>query len=191
MNDYKTVLLTSEAYIRSQTNADDNLTGKLLLPAIKLAMDVEATEALGDCLMDALKMMVFDNTINEPENYMYLDLLDNYLQPFLAYQALANLVFLGGTKTANIGTVETTDTNIVNTIRADRELVKEGYLHFARHYLKRMQAWLKANRSSFPELAECHHSCDGQTASHLNSAAGSPLWLGGERGRRVIGVPEL
>lgn len=188
--DYNDILLTSEAYIRSQTPLDDNITGKLLLPAIKLAMDVEATEALGENLMDSLKMKVFDDTINEPENFMYLELLDKYLQPFLCYQALGNIVFLGGTKTANIGTVETTDQNIVNTVRADRELVKEGYLHYARHYLKRMQAWVKANRDSFPELEECHN-CDGKMASHLNSAANSPLWLGGIRSRRIYGVPEL
>lgn len=185
--DYNDILLTSEAYIRSQTPLDDNITGKLLLPAIKLAMDVELTEALGDNLVDALKMMVFDDTINDTGNTMYKTLLDLYVQPFLCYQALGNLVFLGGTKTANIGTVETTDTNIVNTVRADRELVKEGYLHYARHYLKRMQAWVKANRNSFPELEDCH-TCDGKMASHLNSAANSPLWLGGIRSRKMFSV---
>ncbi len=187
MNDYKNVLLISEAYIKSQTSLDDNITGKLLLPAIKLAMDVEATEALGENLMDSLKMKVFDETINEPENYMYLTLLDEYLNPFLCYQALGNLVFLGGTKTANIGTVETTDQNIINTVKAERDLVKEGYLHYARHYLKRMQAWVKANRDAFPELEECHN-CDGKMASHLNSAANPSLWLGGYRGRKGFSV---
>lgn len=188
--DYNDILLTSEAYIRSQTPLDDNITGKLLLPAIKLAMDIELTEALGENLVDSLKMMVYDETINESGNTMYLTLLDDYVQPFLCYQALGNIVFLGGTKTANIGTVETTDTNIVNTVRADRELVKEGYLHFARHYLKRMQAWVKANRDAFPELEECHN-CDGKMASHLNSASNTPLWLGGFRSRKIYGVPDL
>lgn len=190
MNDYRNVLLVSEAYIRSQTPLDDNITGKLLLPAIKLAQDVEATEALGENLIDSLKMKVNDETINEPENFMYLTLLEEYLDPFLCYQALGNIVFLGGTKTANIGTVETSDINVANAVRADRELVKEGYLHYARHYLKRMQAWVKANRDAFPELEECHN-CDGKTASHLNSAANTPLWLGGQRGRIVLGTPEL
>ena len=189
--DYKDTLLTSEAYIRSQTNADDNLTGKVLLPAIKLAQDIELTEALGDRLVEALQYKVFNEEMEDTGNTMYAILLNDYIQPFLAYQTLANLVTLGQTKTANIGTVETTDINIVNTIRADRELVKEGYLHFARHYLKRMQAWVKANRNAFPELTECHNNCDGQTASHLNSASNTPLWLGGMRGRVVFGVPEL
>lgn len=190
MDDYKNTLLTSEAYIRSQTPLDDNITGKLLLPAIKLAQDVELTEALGDRLVDALKVKVYDEEIDDTANTMYSILLNDYIQPFLAYQALGNLVFLGGTKTANIGTVETGDQNIINTVRADRELVKEGYLHYARHYLKRMQAWVKAHLDAFPELEDCHN-CDGQTASHLNSAANSPIWLGGFRGRKIYGVPEL
>jgi hypothetical protein len=190
MNDYRNVLLVSEAYIRSQTDADDNITGKLLLPAIKLSQDVELTEALGDRLVDALKFKVSDGSIDESGNTMYKILLDDYIQDFLSYQTLANLVFLGGTKTANIGTVETTDTNIINTVKANRDLQKEGYLHYARHYLKRMQAWVKAHRDAFPELEECHN-CDGQMASHLNSASNTPLWLGGFRSRKIVGVPEL
>jgi len=186
--DYKDILLTSEAYVRSQTNADDNITGKLLLPAIKLAQDIELTEALGDCLVDALKMMVFDDSIGDSANTMYQVLLDDYVQPFLAYQTLANLVILGGTKTANIGTVETTDQNIINTVKAERDLAKEGYLHFARHYLKRMQSWVKANKEAFPEVDECHTCGDGNMNAHLNSAAGSPLWLGGYRNRRIWGI---
>lgn len=188
--EYDNVLLTSEAYIRSQTPTDDNLTGKVLLPAIKLAQDIELTEALGEKLVDAIKYKVYNEEIGDTANTMYSILLNDYIQPFLAYQTLANTVFIGGTKTANIGTVETTDTNIVNTIRADRELVKEGYLHYARHYLKRMQAWVKAHRDAFPELEECH-SCDGQMASHLDSASNTPLWLGGFRNRKIFGVPEL
>lgn len=190
MENYKDVLLVSEAYIRSQTPLDDNLSGKLLLPAIKLSQDVELSEALGDCLVNALKMMVYDGTIDDSGNTMYKILLDDYIQDFLCYQALANVVSLGGTKTANIGTVETTDQNIINTVKAERDLVKEGYLHYARHYLKRMQEWVKANREAFPELTECHN-CDGQTSSHLNSAANPSLWLGGIRSRRIYGVPEL
>lgn len=188
MEDYKDVLLVSEAYIRSQTNADDNLTGKLMLPAIKLSQDVELSEALGDCLVNALKMMVYDGTIDDSGNTMYKILLDDYIQDFLAYQTLANLVILGGTKTANIGTVETTDQNIINTVKAERDLAKEGYLHFARHYLKRMQSWVKANKDAFPEVDECHTCGDGNMNAHLNSAAGSPLWLGGYRNRRIWGI---
>ena len=182
MDEYKNVLLTSEAYIRSQTPLDDNITGKLLLPAITLAQDIELTEALGGCLVDAIKAMVYDDVIDDTAHTMYSILLNDYIQPFLCYQALGNLVFLGGTKTANIGTVETGDQNIINTIKAERDLVKDGYLHFARHYLKRMQNWVKANRDAFPELAECG-GCDGDGSAHLNSAANPPLWLGGMRGR--------
>ena len=120
------ILLTSEAYIRSQTPLDDNITGKLLLPAIKLAQDIELTEALGEKLVDSIKIKVDEDTIGDTANTMYSVLLEDYIQPFLCYQALGNLVFLGGTKTANIGTVETTDTNIINTVKAQRDLVKEG-----------------------------------------------------------------
>ena len=84
------ILLTSEAYIRSQTPLDDNITGKLLLPAIKLAQDIELTEALGEKLVDSIKVKVDEDTIGDTANTLYSVLLEDYIQPFLCYQALGN-----------------------------------------------------------------------------------------------------
>ena len=83
---------------------------------------------------------------------------------------------------ANVGVVNTTDTNINNEGKSGADLLKEDYLHFAHHYLAMMQKWIKANAVHFPELDECHSCDDSGMASHLNSAAGSSMWLGGPRG---------
>lgn len=184
MNDYKTVLLTSEAYVRSQTDLDDNLLGKVLLPAIKLAQDIELQEALGTKLYRSLQQKVYDEVINEDDNAYYLELLDDYVQPFLAYQTLANCVSLSRVKVANIGVVNTTDTNVNSEGKPNADLLKNDYLHFAHHYLKLMQNWLKVNKKEFIELDECHNCDEPGMASHLNSAANPSLWLGGYRNRR-------
>lgn len=188
MNDYKNTLLTSEAYVRSQTDLDDNLLGKVLLPAIKLAQDIELQEALGTMLYRSLQQKVSDETIDQTGNTQYLELLEDYVQPFLAYQTLANCVSLSRVKVANAGVVNTTDTNVNAESKPNADLLKNDYLHFAHHYLKMMQNWLKVNRELFPELEECHSCDEPGMASHLNSAANSPLWLGGYRGRRMFSV---
>jgi hypothetical protein len=185
---YKDILLTSEAYVRSQTDLDDNLLGKVLLPAIKLAQDIELQTALGTRLYRSLQQKVFDETITETGNTQYQELLDDYVQPFLAYQTLANCVSLARAKVANIGVVNTTDTNVNSEGKPNADLLKNDYLHFAHHYLKVMQNWLKVNKEFFEELDDCH-PCDQEGfASHLNSAANSPIWLGGYRSKKVFGI---
>lgn len=181
---YKDILLTSEAYVRSQTDLDDNLLGKVLLPAIKLAQDIELQEALGTRLYRSLQQKVFDETIGDTGNTQYEELLDDYVQPFLAYQTLANCVSLARAKVANIGVVNTTDTNVNSEGKPNSDLLKNDYLHFAHHYLKLLQNWLKVNKNLFIELDECHNCDEAGMASHLNSASNTPLWLGGYRGRK-------
>ena len=188
---YKDILLTSEAYVRSQTDLDDNLLGKVLLPAIKLAQDIELQEALGTRLYRSLQQKVFDEVMDETGNTQYKELLDDYIQPFLAYQTLANCVSLSRVKVANAGVVNTTDANVNSETKPNADLLKNDYLHFAHHYLKLLQNYLKVNRKDFIELDECHNCDEPGFASHLNSAANPSLWLGGIRSRRIYGVPEL
>lgn len=185
---HKDILLTSEAYVRSQTDLDDNLLGKVLLPAIKLAQDIELQEALGTRLYRSLQQKVFDEVMDDSGNTQYLELLDDYVQPFLAYQTLANCVSLSRVKVMNAGVVNTTDTNVNAESKPNADLLKNDYLHFAHHYLKLMQNWLKVNKDLFPELSECHSCEEPGFASHLNSASNPPLWLGGYRGKKTFSV---
>lgn len=191
MEEYYNTLLTSEAYVRSQTDLDDNLLGKVLLPAIKLAQDIEIQTALGTKLYRSLQEKVYTEVINDVENSWYEELLDVYLQPTLAYFTLANCVSLARVKVANIGVVNTVDANVNSEGKPNSDLLKNDYLHFAHHYLKLLQNWLKINKENFPELDECHSCDEPGFASHLNSASNPPLFLGGMRGRKVFGTPEL
>lgn len=191
MEEYYNTLLTSESYVKSQTDLDDNLTGKILLPAIKLAQDVEVQEALGTKLYRSLQQKVYDSEIDDEGNEWYAELLDVYIQPFLCYQTLSNCVSLTRLKVANMGVVQTTDMNVNSETKSNADLLKEDYLHFAHHYLALLQKWLKVNHQHFPELEECHSCDESGMASHLNSAAGSSMWLGGVRGRKTYGGKEL
>jgi len=46
-NNYRNVLLISEDYIKSESNLDNNVSGKYLQSAIKLAQDIELQSLIG------------------------------------------------------------------------------------------------------------------------------------------------
>lgn len=53
--DFRNVLLISEDYIKSESNLDNNVSGKYLQSAIKLAQDVELQSTIGTKLLEALQ----------------------------------------------------------------------------------------------------------------------------------------
>ena len=67
----KDVLLISESFIKNITNLSDNLSGKLLFPAIRESQEIGLREILGDDLLDKLKSLVEQNTINDKSNQKY------------------------------------------------------------------------------------------------------------------------
>lgn len=176
MND---VLLTSENYIRDFTNVSDNLAGKFLLSSIREAQEGPLRETLGDCIVDALKRMVGDGSINDPANVAYKALLDR-IQPLLAYIALTNVVMKVSYKIDNFGLSRTTDEN--QTFASFDEVAKAQFFYQSKADVctASVQRWLIENRAAFPELQDC--DCR-KLKANLVSAASCGIWLGGPRGK--------
>lgn len=176
------VLLTSEKFVKSVTNIDDNIAGKFLQPSIREAQDVKLREILGGALLQRLKSLVAEDTIGEPVFHDYQELLDE-CQYYLAYTAIVD-VMNKQYKIANAGVVKTPDDR-VNTA-TDTELYANiaYYQSKADSYAYLLQTWLLQNRTRYPELTytEC---C--RLRSNLYSAATCGIWLGGPRGKRLPG----
>ena len=176
------VLLTSEKFVKSVTNIDDNIAGKFLQPSIREAQDVKLREILGGALLQRLKSLVAEDTIVEPVFHDYQELLDE-CQYYLAYTAIVD-VMNKQYKIANAGVVKTPDDR-VNTA-TDTELYANiaYYQSKADSYAYLLQTWLLQNRTRYPELTytEC---C--RLRSNLYSAATCGIWLGGPRGMRLPG----
>ena len=62
------VLLISESYIKSVTNVSDNIAGDYLLPAIKLAQDVDLESTIGTQLLEQIQQLIYNNDISNQEN---------------------------------------------------------------------------------------------------------------------------
>lgn len=175
------ILLISEDMVRSYSEISDNVFGKSLLPAIRTAQDLYLEEFLGSCLYKKILELVGDGTIKDQENVAYKDLLDEYIQPFLLERVVADLIPVVGSKIANLGVFKSSDQYTENVSAGEVERLQNLHVIKANHYAKRMQLFLKGNRSAFPELDCC--SC-GDIKPTLDSSADCGLWLGGIRGKR-------
>ena len=58
--EYRNVLLISEDYIKSESNLDNNVSGKYLQSAIKLAQDIELQSLIGTKLLEKIQKLIID-----------------------------------------------------------------------------------------------------------------------------------
>lgn len=181
MATYRDVLLVSEDYIKSNTNISENIDGKYILPSIKLAQDIELQETLGSLLVQKLQQLVFENEIDNPENIYYSDLLNYYVQPFLAYYTISNMTIPISFKFNNFGVSRTEDEKMYNVSFDEVGQVKSYYKHYADYYKYRMQLYVIENYSQFPELLT--YKGIENLQQNLYSAAGCSIWLGGARSK--------
>lgn len=178
------VLLTSEDYIKTNSNLNDNVWGDYLLPAIRSAQEIGLQQILGSCLYNTLVGKVDDGSIAETENVAYKTLLDDYIQDYMMYQVITDLIPIIGVKLANIGVVISNDEHVQNLTEAERNNLKQYYQYKADWYCRRLQEFILENKNAFKELDECQCS---KIKANLDSAASTGLFLGGFRGRKIMG----
>lgn len=175
------ILLISEDYIKTNSGLNDNVWGSYLTPAIREAQDIKLQTILGTCLYNKIMECVKNGSIKEVDFVAYKDLLDNYIQVYLMYQTISDLVPIIGVKLTNLGVVVSNDEHLSNLSQTDRDRVQTYYEQRADFYGRRLQEFLLNNSTAFKELDEC--ACK-QIKANLSSAASTGLWLGGERGRK-------
>lgn len=170
------ILLISEDTIKTHSILNDNVWGKSLTPAITTTQDIWLSQILGKSLYYKLLELVENGGIRNVQFKAYKVLLDDYVQNYLIYETLANLIPEISTKITNMGLVVSNDEHVQNVTQGERDLVMGQYQKYADAYCKMMQDFLKENRKDFPEL-----NCEAE----LNSSASSGLWLGGVRSKRL------
>lgn len=172
------ILLISEDYIKTNSGLNDNVFGSYLTPAIRDAQDMGLQSIIGTSLYKSIMEEIDNDTLTEDNKY----LLDEYIQIYLMYQTISDLVPIIGVKLTNLGVVISNDEHLTNLTQGDRELVQNFYKNKADFYAKRLQEFLLNNKEVYPALDEC--TCEGMKAN-LYSSASSTLWLGGLRSKRL------
>lgn len=173
------ILLISEDFIKTNSGLNDNVWGSYLTPAIREAQYIKLQQILGTSLYQSLLDKVADGTIKNTDFKEYKTLLDEYVQIYLMYQTISDLVPIIGVKLTNLGVVVSNDEHLTNLSQSERELVQTYYEQRAEFYGKRLQEFLKDNSLVYKELKDCIN-----ISPTLNSVAETGLWLGGLRGRK-------
>lgn len=174
------ILLISEDYIKTNSGLNDNVWGSYLTPAVREAQDIRLQQILGSALYQSLLKKVENGAIRNADFKPYKTLLDEYVQIYLMYQTISDLVPIIGVKLTNLGVVISNDERVANLSQSERDLVQTYYAQRAEFYGKRLQEFLKDNRADFKELGECD-----DIHPTLDSTAETGLWLGGLRGKKI------
>lgn len=187
--EYKNVLLVSEDYIKTFTNVSDNVSGEYILPAIYFAQRQDLEECLGTALVRKLQTLVGTGEIENLDNSHYKDLLDDYVQDFLAFTALSEIVVNTSFKINNMGGMRTEDEKAYGVSFSEVYKLRDYYKNKADYLQYRMQRFIIANFQYYPELATYKSLADLQV--NLYSAANVPIFLGGARNGRNAKEPSL
>lgn len=172
--------LISEDFIKTNSGLNDNVWGSYLTPAIREAQDINLQKIMGTSLYKSLLEKVENGAIRNADFKPYKTLLDEYVQIYLMYQTISNLVPIIGVKLTNLGAVVSNDEHLTNLSQSERDLVQTYYAQRAEFYGKRLQDFLNDNSNDFSELKDCGVN---QINPNLNTVADTGLWLGGLRGK--------
>ena len=179
------ILFISEDFIKTNSGLNDNLFGKSLLPAIREAQDIYLQQIIGSTLYKKLLQLVDEETIGEPENAIYKELLDEYVRSYMLYQTIVQVIPVTNVKLSNYGTTLSDDQYLVNLSQGDAELIEKHYSIMADFYARRLQEFILNNCDGL-DVDVC--TCDGIRAN-LKNAATSNIFLGGQRGRVILPGP--
>ena len=170
-----TILLTSEKFVKEVTNLSDNLSGKLLLPAIKEAQNFGLRNLVGNQIYNTLLNLVASKEIDNEENIDYKNLLD-VAQYYLAYSAATNVIILAAVKIDNIGVVRVNDSGTESVPLSDTFTIRDFYKKKSDYYRQQVSEYLKTS------------NLRGETSCNTNTYSNSStnIWLGGPRGKRLI-----
>ena len=173
------IFLISEDYIKTNSGLNDNVWGSYLTPAIREAQDIKLQQILGTPLYKSLIEKVENGAIRNDDFKPYKTLLDDYVQIYLMYQTISDLVPIIGVKLTNLGVVISNDEHLTNLSQSERELVQTYYSQRAEFYGKRLQEFLRDNSKDYNELGECK-----DIHPTLNTVAETQLGLGGRGGKK-------
>lgn len=179
------ILFISEDFIKTNSGLNDNLFGKSLLPAIREAQDIYLQQIIGSTLYHKLLELVDEGTIGDTGNTIYKELLDEYVRSYMLYQTIVQVIPVTNVKLSNYGTTLSDDQYLVNLSQGDAELIEKHYSIIADFYARRLQEFILNNCEAL-DVDVC--TCEGIRAN-LQNAATTGVFLGGQRGRRILPGP--
>lgn len=170
------VLLISEDKIKTELALDNNIYGKYLLPSIKQAQEIELQSIIGTSLLNHIYNLIENNLINEDDNLIYKKLIDDYIQNYLLYQTLVELIPILAVKLDNIGIVINQDEKVTNISKERVDYLISFYQYKADFFKKRLQNYLCKNYNLYSQYLTC--DC-AEIKPNLKDTESCNIFLGG------------
>ena len=156
---------------------NDNISSEIIKTGIINVQTIQLKEIIGDSLAKTLETLITNNVVVEP----YKTLLDSYIQPYMQYAVLAEIVVPATYKIGNIGLNQPYTDNVNTTTKSECVYVKQYYTERAAFMENRLTTYLEANRAVFTDYQNYK---DITVAKSTTTQAG--LFLGGKtRGNSV------
>lgn len=168
-------MLIDSEYCKTYSTISSNIEDKFIVPCIVTAQVQDLQSLIGTSLASALAEKVDDESIENPENEMYKELLDEYVKPFLLAATQSELLISNAVKLRNSGNMQYIDTNQVNMSMKDVEYLVQHYRDQVSFLGKMLTDYLKCHRTAFPELKDCG-CCNGMQPDE-KSRFHIPLYL--------------
>lgn len=146
--------------------------------AIREAQKTYLREIIGDALLSSVQEKVSDDTIDNPENAAYKELLDTYIFEYLSAEAQVCLLVPISFKIRNIGVSQDSDTNVSAKDLKTIQDLRDYWLTIAIDRGNRMKCYLRDNKDAFPELSEDSCVCGScKKGANLELEANTGLYL--------------
>lgn len=157
----QTVQLITSDYVKEFSTVSENMEEKYINPCIYTAQVQNLQELIGTKLSVRLCEMVDDETITDPENAVYNDLLTQYVQPFLLACCQSELLISNMAKLRNSGNMQYLDTNQQNVNSTDVKYLVEHYRNQATFLGNRVTDFCKCHKNQLKEYCTCETCCSG------------------------------
>ena len=191
--EYTNTLLISPTELKSESLINSNCDDKPLSNIVTTTQEIYLVKITGTALMRKLQELVYNevkglpNNITQEGNEHYLDLLENYVKPYLRYHAVKSFLVENSFKFRSAGVVRVSDTNMNYTSVEDIKFLQSHFSTYIAEYEDRLSKYLCSNKSNFPEIqAEIPSYMDSPSVGKDYSNTGG-LWLGSKNNSKCNG----
>lgn len=182
--EYVNTLLISPSELKNESLINSNTDDKPLSNIVTTIQEIYLVKITGTALMRKLQELVYNEIKGYSDNIMleanepYLDLLENYVKPFIKYHALKSFVVENSFKFRNAGVIRVSDTNMNYSTVDDIKFLQHHFDTYIAEYEDRLSKYLCANRANYPELGAEIPSYMDAPVMGKEYANTSGLWLG-------------
>lgn len=148
----KPVLLVDEKHVKAKSVIEDTVDGKMLNTVIVNVQSVQLREVLGKDLFNTIIDEVYKKTTITGYTLtdQHKELLNDYINPYLCYAVLVDIIVNNNYKITNKGVMKFTD-NSASSIGTDElESVKNYYDNYLAQYKERLIKYLREQNLSAP-----------------------------------------